>query len=550
MKNINWGKIFFVITIAFIVAVLSVLHVIIGAAQTKPGMVYLATGHYYLDFFEYVAWITQGMKGKWLMENYFATDDPLKTFIGLWQYLMYGKIGNLFHLSPIVTYWVAVALFSFILTILIFIAIKKLLNKESFLVQAGAFLLAIFAGPFIKIFNNSDGLFWVPYTIWGDRGVFFRRFEPVPYHLTSLILTLICLLMFSNVLEKISTFNIKQIIFRTLISLFILLFLLTYSPQNVILLMITLGFSGFVLSIRFLIKKRRKEFLSTVLFVGLICLVIVPAAFIFKHYYQTLDFFKRVSEGEIVWQVFPTLREFFLITGPILILSLLGLFKLFRKITISWIIFITFVVASYYLYLSTIPFKLGTTNTRFLSALNPILFGALGGLGLHFFVYGIVRKGRKLFITILFIFLAFFAISNAAYFFPLLQDINISSPVTYLPKGMIDGFRYLDLQPDRRPILTSPAQFLGTILPIYVDSRVYLARGVVTPDYDKKLNIVDSFYLGKMKPNEAKDFLRKNGIGFVVLTSIEGYQQSWISQSYPFLKVVYKNSDIVIFKFN
>jgi len=66
-----------VITISLIVSTLVIFHVIHGLAKTPIGAVYLGTGHYYLDYFEYLQHIAAGMAGSWAPMSYQTTDPTL-----------------------------------------------------------------------------------------------------------------------------------------------------------------------------------------------------------------------------------------------------------------------------------------------------------------------------------------------------------------------------------------------------------------------------------------------------------------------------------------
>ena len=113
------AKIMTVINLTFLVSILSILRIIIGAANNPPGFTYLAVGHYYLDYFEYLQQTAQGVMGHWTVLNQFATDDPTKTILGWGQYLIIGKIAKIFHLSAITGYWFGVFFLVFFFSLLI-----------------------------------------------------------------------------------------------------------------------------------------------------------------------------------------------------------------------------------------------------------------------------------------------------------------------------------------------------------------------------------------------------------------------------------------------
>src|SRR3989338_9112683 len=261
IKNIDWSKVVPVLVVAFIVAVLTVLHVLIGFAKTPTGTVYMWTGHYFLDYFEYVQSISQGTWGRWFANNPFTTDYPSEILFWRWQYLIFGKIGKIFHLSSIGTYWLSNVLLSFVLSLLIFKAIEKLLANESFKIQFSAFLLTLFATPLFKFVKDASGLKASIFGFWNDKAVFFDRFEPVPYHLSATILALAVLLLChfpeNTNMQALSLTLIK----RMILVVVIMLFLLTFSPSSVLLLLATLGLSFTVLAIKSLIKKKKIVFI-------------------------------------------------------------------------------------------------------------------------------------------------------------------------------------------------------------------------------------------------------------------------------------------------
>src|SRR3989339_1417412 len=103
-KKYQWLTI---IVISLIVATINIFHVIIGLAKTPTGFTYLATGHYYLDYFEYLQHIAAGMAGRWIPTNYFTTGPSLADW-RFFPYIILGKIARIFHFSPVTIYWVAV----------------------------------------------------------------------------------------------------------------------------------------------------------------------------------------------------------------------------------------------------------------------------------------------------------------------------------------------------------------------------------------------------------------------------------------------------------
>ena len=524
-----------IFNIALIVGILNIFHVIIGFAKTPSGQVYLATGHYYLDYFEYYLQpVSQGARGSWLYER-FDLERPVKTIFGAWQNVMIGKSGAFFGLSAVASYWISIVIFSIIFCLLIYLAITKLLAKESFLKQFLAYIIALFAAPFFKIAVISGKIKFFTFHFWNDKAVIYDRFGGVPYHISSSILMLLVLIIVGDSLEKLEKVSKKRLFLNTTIVITILVFLLTFSPESFFLLVASIGFLFAGLTIYYFLKKR-KFLPRLIFFLGIPLIIVIPIGFWVKNYLVNY-LYAGISQMETTWQINPPFIDVLLTTGPIIILALFGSIKFFRQITPLKLIFTIFVTVSYGVFFSPLNRYLGTTNTRFLTSINYVFFGALAVSGI---------KKTKLLLVITTILFLLFLPANIEGLKTKLNDSNLFSPITYLPKGIIDGFKQLEATGETKVVLTTPAQFLGTIVPIYTGKRVYISRPGQS-NYYQKAYLADQFYLGLMPEKEAKYFLLKNNIGYVILTSIEAYPKKNVSK-YNFLREIYKNEDIVIFK--
>jgi len=523
----SFGQLFLIINIGLVASIVNFLHIIIGYARTLPEQVYLATGHYYLDYFEYLQAVSQGQHGQWLWESDYITATKIKTILGMWQYLIFGKIGQLFHMSPIATYWGANIIFSVILSVLIFFIIKKILSNKPFCWQLAAYVLALFSAPFFKItFNN---LKVIPYRFWNDQAVLFNRFGNIPYHITDQIIVLLIILIITDSLDKIVSLSKKGLVVRSAVIIGLLFFLLSFSPAPFLLVV-----ASFILTLIWFLFF--KQSFSKIKFLGMIIFISLPISLFMKIFYIN-KFYSGISQVEANWQVHPSLILVFLTTGPILLFFWVGLKNYFRQLTTIKIMFLSFVFSSYLMFFSPIAFYLKTTNTRFLSPLNYILLAVLT-------VTGIKKLKSLLFICL--VLLLLFIPGNIEGIRSQINDPNLVSPISYLPKGIIDGFKYLDTIPGKKAVLTTPTQFLGMIVSIYSGKPVYLNRPGLYK-YDQKADITAKFYWGLLEESQAKEFLEKNQIGFVVLTSIENYPIDKLVH-YKFLKNIYQNKDIVIFQ--
>ncbi|OGK17654.1 hypothetical protein A2774_03635 [Candidatus Roizmanbacteria bacterium RIFCSPHIGHO2_01_FULL_39_12c] len=531
-----WKNYSLVIVISFIVAVLNMLHVFIGYAKTPPGTVFLWTGHYYLDYFEYVQAIAQGQRGEWIWQNYFATDDPSRTFLGIWQFLLYGKIGKLLFLGPFAAYWFFVFAFTFSFVFLSYMAIEKLLPDSTQIKKMAAFLLTVFAAPFFSLEMTRSGFAISNFGFWNDGNNFWERYGAVPYHTLAKILMLVVIFLVGDTLANLSKLQLKQVASRSLAAGLIMIYLLIFSPSSTVLLCAAIGLTSIIILITGVLKKHHHPG-KLILFLLLLFTLVIPAGLAVKNYLATTSY-AVVSQYESAWQEKPPFSLMFLTIGPIVAAAILGVRGYLKKLTPVRILFITLVISSYGLFYSPIPKLLGTTNSRFLTPLSFILFGVLA--------VGGFKKIRPLFVLVILLLLLYLP-ANLQAFKIIMNDDHLFSPISYLPKGIIDGFKFVGGLHGDTVVLLTPSQLLGSVFPIFAKRHVYVARPNITPNYLEKNIRTSNFYLGAMSNEDALSFLHNNKIDTVVLTSIEGYNVQVLFR-YPFLEEIYRNKDIIIFK--
>ena len=541
---INWNRVSLIFVVSFVTAIISSLQVLLGFAKAAPGMVYMWTGHYYLDYFYYLQFIGQGLHGHFLPRQYSATDDP-SLYFHLEPYVILGQIGRLFRLQAIPTYWIAVVLSWFVLAILIFIVIRTVLKNKPFYLQFSAFLFSLFSAPFYKITSDISGLRFVSFDYWSSYATFFKRFEAVPHHLIAHIFNLVVILLVILFLNSHIKSLVKALFFGIIIGILLSLELVFYPFQVVTMFLAVVITCMFYILYHFVTGKKANS-LFIAYFTGISGFLILITGLIIKNYYSQTVFFQSTKGVEVGWRSIIDLETVILNLGPIAVLSCFGLKEFIKKIQPAIVLLIVMFFVSFALFYSPLDILLDTHNGRFLSPLNYILLGCLGSLGVY--QISLYFQKFKLAVFILFtgLFLFFSAIPTVKAFNLVLKDKNLQTPISYLPKGIIESFIFLDKQPEKGNVLMTPSQFLGTIVPAYTDRKTYVARPSATPNYVEKNIKTTNFYLGNMTEEQALDFLKANELKFVVLTSIEGYDVNRLYH-YTFLKPIFKNRDAVIF---
>lgn len=525
-----------VITVTgFLLSTLNVLHVILGRLMTGPNHIYLGSGTYFLDYFYYLQYIGQGLRGAWLARQFSATDDP-SIYIHLEPYIFLGKIGSLFGLTAVTTYWIAVFLLTLSTVLLIYLVINRLLRNESFLIRISALFISLFATSFPNRL------------LWYSPSSFFERFRPIPHHLLSILIILLSAVFLEKIFENISRISYKKIIVLTAFISILLVVAFSFYPYPIILVGAGIGFMTLCYFFEGVFNTKKRFLINkSLVFILVLAVIFFPLAFFIRNLYYNTVFFSTTKNVETSFNQYNPFLYVLGNIGPVLIFLPFGLIEYFRKINPLRLFFLGFVLISYVLYMTPVAVMLGSHNGRFLSPLSFVFFGTTCVLGVKFLAGFFGRLKNTILCVIVLIFL-FFSIS------PLIKehqwhmrDPNVFSPITYLSRGIIDGLVYLNSDQDTRAVLTTPRLYLGVIVPIYVNKHVYIARESATPMFGDKAVASDNFFLGRLLHNDAKKFLDDNKIGFVILTTIERYSEEPL-QRYYFLKEIYRNPDIVIFK--
>ncbi len=547
IKKVKINRLIIVVFLAFFVAFLNVLKVIIGALNITKGTAYLAVGHYLFDYFVYIHHIAQGMRGHWLVDNPYTPFDQSKTFIAFGQYLLMGKLAWIFHWSPYFTFWFILFVLTVILSLLIFYLIKRLLPNEKFYIQISAWLLSVFATPFVKIANIENHLKIIPYEYWYAPMSIFHRFGVLPHQVISIILIILVLLLTDRVISRFDNLKCPQLIYKTLVIGLLLIFMLTFVPFQVINLISSFLIVGWIYFNLYLLKNNKKNILKLIIFLGLILTIIIPTAIYIKFSIQSIGSFTRASIWEITQQNYPGFWEFITVAGPILIFIPFGIGSFLKSATPLKFLFIFFTLVCYIYFYSPLAVLLGSHNGRFVNPVVYVLFGVLAVLGIKT-VSNLVTKKPILFTGFVVVLLGYFLTITWVYY-KLLPGINTLS---YLPKELITGIKILELRSDNKAVLTSPATPLGVIVPVIVDRKVYLGNFIATPDYNNKTVIAHQFYEGLMSNEKAKQLVAENNIGYVILSSLDtnryGNYKASALEAYSFLKKIYENKEVKIYK--
>ncbi len=540
MIKTRLNKIVPVLVIAIIISLLNIVNVILGLAKTLPNQIYLASGHYYLDYLTYLQAIIQGKRGGWFYYNPYSATDLSRTIFIYWPYLLIGEIGKLFRLSPFFLYWLAVFTFSTVIIVLAYLMMKKLLlNHQATLI---ALLFFLFSTPFYYFRWEANGLKPTYVKIWYSYSTLADRFRPVPHHLLAYILTILALFLMSQSLFFIGK-GLSGAAFKRIIMFFLtIFFLLTIYPYYALNFILAAVIVSLILILT--PGKTKGTVKVSFLFTLAAALFTLMLGLVFKNLAKNFPSFAQAAQYDLPFQEHPRWYYIFLDLGPLIIFVPLGLKSFFGKLNEARIVVLSFVLASFVLYLSFTNTLIGTFNQRFLGPVNYILLGSLAVLGIES-IAGFWKKNQRLLLILLsLLVLISFMPLNLKDFKEKLNDPNLNTRLTL---GHLQGVLALADYPGEGCILTTPYGFSSLAIPVFVDRKVCLGRIIFVSDFEKKEGLNYLFYQGQITEEEARDFVKKSRAAYVFLAAADGYQAGPLAR-YSFLKPVFNNGEAVIFK--
>ncbi|MFA6390311.1 MAG: hypothetical protein WCX78_01075 [Patescibacteria group bacterium] len=540
INNKKISKRLIILTLSIIVSTFNVFHLLIGQAKTSIGFAYTATGHYYLDYFEYLQHIAAGIAGRWIPMNYFTTDPSLADW-RFFPYILIGKIAWIFHLSPVSAYWISV----FFLTVLTLIGFYHLINlmipKETFSLKIIAFLIAIFSGPAYQIAVKSGQIILNPYDFWYGPATFIRRFEVVPYHALGTLLMLFIILVINQIWKKIPELSNKVVVLEAFWVGILLMILMTFSPMPIASL-----FPALLIISAFHFIKFKNNRIKLFLFNTILLVLILPFGFILKRSagYDLLTF-------EVKWIVRDPWWFILLNLGPITLFFPFGIKEYLKADNFLRQILLFFTLVSFGLFISPAAYYLNTHNLRFFSSISYVFYGVLTVIGIKN-ISLLFKNKSKIIILLISSVLIFY--SSFLTFYTLYKRATGLDPTTpetiwtYLPSPIIEGLKLLQNYPQGN-VLTGPYGGIGMFVPIFSYKRVYVGHPslILNPNIEKKRSVSYLFYSGTMSEKEAVKFLKENTIRYIMLTSYDNFDPNIINR-YTFLKPIFTKESIIIWR--
>ncbi len=570
----NWLIIsVFVISLCYSLFLIS--PVLLTISKTPPNHINMLVGHYFEDYYEYITFIKEGQNGHIILSNLWSPDDPSRFLVVWWPYSLIGFISYLLKIPlPVqIIYWLSSAIFSFIFFMLAFTTVCRLLPKEKKITLLFAFLFVLLSGDLFTV-SFTPNLTFTPISYWYAIGSPFARFSnATPHHQLTQIILLLGLLF---VCRKKQNFCLLK---ETAVLFIISLLLLSLSPPKLILFWLVAftmkiiyslslsavaagganeGFpSGASLALSStrwsdseaqLGKRKRqdrqiriKSFLPFLFSI----LLTLPFALLLARQTSTSPSLIAVKIWDISHYYYPSFLDFAQNTGLLLLLAVLGLPFYFSQTLPSRILFF-FVSFFSFLFILT-PFFMpllrlaGVHNLRFETASSYFFLATSSVL----FINKLFKKAFLRYAVFTAV-ISFFLISLYANFKIMLKVPYNAGHLQFVPAPLYQGIK--TLEKTNQVVLSTPSSSYSLLVTAITGEKVYLGRSIFTLNHEEKTQKAIAFYNLQMGEKEAKEFLEKEKIGYILLSPWEQDPQKLLS-AYPFLKIFFQNNYLIIFSF-
>ncbi|MDP3057631.1 MAG: hypothetical protein Q8N37_03900 [bacterium] len=414
------------------------------------------------------------------------------------------------------------------------------------------YFFALFASGIGWIFRNVQSL-----DISLPDAIPMVRFSYFPHFSVSNILFLGAIILFYH---SLNAKNGRFFAFLAGILAFILNFILPFTTLLLYFLIISLAVISFIGNktpsrdkngIIFQIMSLRDNNLKNLLLFFALSL----PSLLFMYYLGTTNPIWKTIEEQNVLPSPPLIR---IITGyglP-LFFGILGLWVLIKKDRLKGLFFSIWIFGA--ITLSFIPLWIYPMQKKFLETAMYVPLAITASFGIKG-IYDYYKKKNIKFLRFkfinVFIMLAVpILIGSDIQSWQVFTYLNkTNSTKLYLPLENIEAMKWLKQNTPSDSIILASFHN-SSVIPYFGNRMVYVGHCPLTIDTNEKLEIAENFYSGKYSLAEAFDFLKKEKISYVFYSETEKKSEKEIPlsyfdpENYPFLKNVYRNKNINIYK--
>lgn len=504
------------------------LNYIIGVIQTPPGLLFLGSVHYPVDYFYYLSLFAQGQT-RWITAVDLYTHEFRDTLLLGFTNVMGGRITSLFGLPPIEGYQVALAAY----TIIFFLVIIRLLSSYYPTMQYRKVVAFVLFG----IANTFPGAS----SFYSNATEPLIRFARVPHKMLGLICSLLPILIVLKLQEKKHTLNTNIVLYIFLA--FCGIIAANINPVQWLLVSLVLG-TGLLWNE---FRKNDYKFRNTLYAIHYTDLLPVFIFFVTglpMAFYLTRLFTIPPFHQSAIWEStqFVSLSILTLIQsfGPVVLLAIFGLPLIqYKKISLPRMFMILYFLLSLMLFISPLSRLVHATNTRFLSAIT-MLAAAL--LATDFITT--IPFPKRIRATVSWIIVIILCVYQIPLFVAQFKrNANLATNNSYI---YISQDAYQAMM-ETKKITTDKDTILVTwpfdqSFPGLTGRRGYMGNPDQTIDPELKNKLAYYFFDAKESDEEMHNFLLNNGITYVLgFSSTEKIKKS-------FMQPVYQNTAMTLYK--
>lgn len=534
-------KAFFISDYAFFLAIASAIILVsfipflYGTWVTPPGRVYLGTHNYEGDYPMYPAGIIQGQHGKLTSLDKFTSEPQQGTWIhGL--YLWLGWLTAPLKTNPILVYHLARLAGGFLFALAIFVLIRQFFIKPGERNLAFLLAYAISSWPHLSFAGGKISLLH-PFLPWWSGGEVMRRVTFLPH---SLVRDSLMIFLFAWWIKVLRQGKVRYLPVA-LAAGFILSF---FGPLHQAMVWFLLGLGVVIVffqEVRTGKLGRTKNVVKTAI---LYITFSLPSLFYILQVFS-VNPWKWIKDWEVLSPRITPFFEWVGFVGPTFLLALPAMAVVFLRRGMARMLLLGFALVTIFGIFSRLPQSFGIISFRFFGVPLHVPFGI-------FAADTLLGANRLLRLRLLAPVVAAFllALSLPLYFQSL--EVQIKKYATnvinvYAPQPWYEAMRWLDENTDPDDIVLS--SFLtGNTIPAISGNTTYVGHYVSTLRFDEKNASSQTFFAGKMGPEEARRFLIDNRIDYVFFSPQESYLGG-NPAIYSFLELVFENRTTKIYKF-
>jgi hypothetical protein len=554
-------EVFCVIFIAICSVILASPRYTSQLLRRPPDHIFIGMSTYFEDFYYYLDQFYQGAHGSWLTENRFSIERFPPTII-YFSHIILGKIGGMLGWESFQSFNYFGLLFKFLFMLVSYVFISQFTGK-SFFKRILTFLIFLYSTSLPNfVIKNGSLILASSIDVFRTENRILARFGTSPNGMLINFLFVLLLLRLGYLFKKeyeigqtaTNTQGVRSVIHtKDIVFITILFSIITVSDAFKSLIMFLIYITLFmVLRIKLFTRLVMPEF--KYLLVVLSTLFIIISGLLLN-VISNDPVYKQANNWDIV-QYLAQIRAIGLANfikgfGLQLPFFLYGLFLLLRKHnkTIYEYLVIIIVIYCWGGYLIPLFLQIPIPGFRFIFPATYICMSYM--VMISFMDISEKFRSKKLLTCLI---IVYFAVNLTNFIRGWSDEIKpLQEPdyhFAYIPNELYEGFKFLQTaEPLDGNVLSSPETSIDLMIPGLSGRYTYSGHFLTTYNVVQKDQNARKFFKEWTDRPGTHEFLKQNNIKFIVVTKYSGVLSDF-KKYYPFLKVVFENPTVTIFRYD